>query len=330
MNRFRNSDLKITTNLNTTSPYHPFFLLKNGHFNTIFSSLWRAGRPQPFQRKRISTYDGDFIDIDFLKNKNKRIAILLHGLEGSSQSGYILRHSELLHENGWDIAAINYRGCSGELNLKERVYHSGSTEDIRCLIDSVIDQYDELAIIGFSLGGSFTLRYLGEMGKNISPKIKKAVAVSVPFDMPNCVHHLDTQWDNILYRERFLVSLKSTARLKAAQYPETFTDEKIDAIKTLFDFDNTFTGPINGFKGAADYHEFASCKHLIPDIHFPVLVINALDDPFLPDPDYPTDIPVNPFIQMLTPKYGGHVGFGYFTGRYNWVEMVVGRYLNIE
>lgn len=309
------------------STYHPTSILRNGHFNTIFSALYRKGNPQPFQRKRLTTFDGDFIDIDYLQGGYKRAVVLLHGLEGSTSSGYILRNSELFHTNGWDIAAINYRARSGELNRSERTYHSGCTKDVQSLMDDVLEHYEVIVMIGFSLGGSFALRYAGEMGTAISKKIKTVIAVSVPFDLSKCVRHIDERWDNKLYQQQFLNSLKQTARLKAAQYPEVYTEEKIKAATTLFEFDDLFTAPINGFDGAADYHHYSSSKHLIPDIRIPTLIINALDDPFLPEPEYPSDIAPNQQVRMLTPKYGGHVAFAYFRGGYNWVDGVMYRYI---
>ena len=139
--------------------YTPPFLSKNRHFNTIYSSLFRRIKRIPFKRKRIETTDNDFLDVDLIDNGSKKIVILCHGLEGSSNSKYILATAKLLSKNGYSIAAMNYRFCSGEINRQLITYHSGKTDDLHTVINYVLPNYDAIYLVGFSLGGNLILKY---------------------------------------------------------------------------------------------------------------------------------------------------------------------------
>ena len=191
----------------TESSYKPKTLLKNGHINTIYASLFRkVNLNNSFTRKRIETEDDDFLDIDFLKNENNKIAILCHGLEGSSSSKYIKGTSNLLSSNGYDIAAMNYRSCSGEINKQLKTYHSGQTDDLNSVINLVLPNYDEIYLIGFSLGGNIILKYIGDGIHKIHPKIKATVGISVPVDLHGSSLEL-SKFKNSIYNKRFLKTL---------------------------------------------------------------------------------------------------------------------------
>ena len=160
--------------------YQPSFLLKSGHFNTIYPTLFRKQEALPFLRKRINTPDDDFLDLDLLQNKNKRVAVLCHGLEGSSSSKYIVGIASLLHQNNWDVVAMNYRSCGEEMNKQARVYHSGATDDLQTVINFIEKDYDEIALVGFSLGGNLSLVYAGQQGEHINAKIKAVATAATP------------------------------------------------------------------------------------------------------------------------------------------------------
>ena len=308
------------------SDYNPPFVFKNRHFNTIYSSLFRKTKPVKFKRKRIETPDEDFLDIDFIENQSKKIAILCHGLEGSSDSKYIQATAKLLELNGYSIAAMNYRFCSGEINRQLTTYHSGKTDDLHTVINYVLPNYDKIYLVGFSLGGNLILKYNGDGLFSLSPKIKANVAVSVPIDLKGSSIELQ-RGENFLYNWRFLRTLSKKMHLKHQQFPNNFNIKSLKFVKKLTDFDEYFTSKINGFKNAQDYYLKASSKQFIPNILKPTLLINAIDDPFLSQSCFPVkEANESSNFYLMTPRYGGHVGF-ISKGNFYWSEYEILNFL---
>lgn len=307
--------------------YNPTLLFKLGHLNTMYPTLFRDVGPIPYVRTLIPTPDHDELHIDVLQKKYKRMAILCHGLEGSSSSTYIQGLSQYLHHKKWDIAAVNYRTCGGIMNKTAKLYHGGATYDVDTIVDYFKDDYDEIALIGFSLGGNLSLVYVGDKGENLDPRIKALVAISVPTNLIATSKEIAKK-SNFIYQRRFLKSLKEKVKIKAQDYPDIYNVSLLKEIKTLYDFDDVFTGPIGGFKNALDYYTQCRSDKRIPLLKIPTLIINAKDDPFLPIESYPyTQVEKNKNVQMLTPKYGGHVGFVQKNKKHYWSEKTIGDYL---
>ena len=307
--------------------YSPPFPFKNKHLNTICSSLFRKVEPVMFKRKRIETSDDDFLDIDFLENGNKKIVILCHGLEGSSDSKYIQAAAKLLSLNGYSIAAMNYRFCSGEINRQLITYHSGKTDDLNTVINYVLPNYESIYLVGFSLGGNLVLKYNGDGLFDLDSKIKANVAVSVPVDLKGSSISLK-QKENLLYKWRFLRTLSKKMHLKHKQYPKELDLKYLKNVKNLTDFDEYFTSKINGFKDANDYYFKASSRQFIPNISKPTLLINAEDDPFLSKSCFPiNEAKKSKFFHLMTPRYGGHVGF-ISKGDFYWSEYEILNFIN--
>jgi uncharacterized protein len=173
--------------IHSTTLRSPFWL-PDGHFQSIYPSLFRK-IALPYVRERITTPDDDFLDLDWLcaDGLNHRLVILSHGLEGSSTRQYVTGMARLMSENNYDVLAWNYRSCSEELNRQARFYHSGETTDLQLVINHAIAKgYTDICLMGFSLGGNLTLKYVGEQGAGINPVIKKAVVFSVPMDLAAC------------------------------------------------------------------------------------------------------------------------------------------------
>ena len=306
----------------TETNYKPPFPFKNRHFNTIYSSLFRKKKSLTFQRKRIETPDNDFLDIDLIENQSKKIVVLCHGLEGSSSSKYIMATAALLSENGYAVAAMNYRFCSGEINRQLITYHSGRTEDLQTVINTLLPDYDELYLVGFSLGGNLVLKYNGDGIFPLDPKIKASVAVSVPIDLYGSAIELQLR-QNQLYTWRFLWTLSKKIRLKHQQYPKEVNLELLKKVKKLIDFDEYYTSQLNDFNDARDYYAKASSKQFLSSIKNPTLLINALDDPFLSASCFPYDeAKKNPHFHLMCPQYGGHVGF-ISKGSCYWSELQI-------
>ena len=293
------------------SDYKPSFLFKNRHFNTIFRPFFAFGSMK-YARERLELEDGDFLDLDFSKVGSNTIAIALHGLEGSSDSKYIVSISKYLNRQKIDVVAMNHRGCSGEPNRLLQSYHSGHTDDLNSVIQYLKKEYNykNIVIVGYSLGGNMTLKYLGEQEGLMDNTVKCGIAISVPCDLTSSSVELQKP-ENKMYMNKFMQTLKPKTLQKMKQFPNSFlTKEAIMAAKNFYDFDNLYTAPAHGFKNAEDYWEKCSCKPYLSKIKTPGLLINALDDTFLSDKCYPTEIAEkNTSFFLETPKFGGHVGF---------------------
>ena len=301
------------------SPYSPPPLLFNRHLETIYPALLRKVEFHSPVRERIVTPDDDFLDIDWYKQGSSRCVIISHGLEGNSSRAYVVGMAKALYSTGADVAAWNYRGCSGEINRQLRFYHSGATDDLDSIVQHAAKQYETLLLIGFSLGGNLTLKYLGE-GK-VHPSVKKAVVFSAPINLYTSCLEISKP-SNWIYTKRFLLSLTKKVRSKASVRNDLNID-KLTNVKSLLEFDDLFTGPIHGFQGAIDYYTRCSAIHFIDNITIPTLVVNALNDPFLSEDCYPSDrFAGHPHVTFEFPERGGHVGFSLFNrqGMY-WSEM---------
>jgi len=295
-----------------SSNYNPPFLFKNGHFSTIYAGIWRKIADFEQKRERIDLPDGDFLDLDwsFSNSTSHKVVILIHGLEGNAQRAYIAGSAKQLNQNGYDICAINLRTCSGEQNRLYRSYHSGATEDLEAVINSILDNqnYSEIFIKGFSLGGNLTLKYLGE-DRNIPKEIKAAMAVSVPCSLySSCKELLKSK--NIPYALRFKKNLVNKLKEKQKHFPEKISDDDIKNVITLKDFDDIYTSRAHGFKDALDYYEQCSCLQFLPSIKVPALLLNAQNDSFLGPECYPKkEAKQNPSLYLEISKHGGHVGY---------------------
>jgi len=314
-------------------PYRPPRLLAGGHLQTVYPTLFRRVRNVAYRRERMETDDGDFIDLDWALTGTspRRVAILSHGLEGHTHRAYILGMARALVQSGWDVLAWNQRGCSGEPNRTFRFYHNGVTDDLQRVIDHAggTGRYDEAALVGFSLGGNLTLLHLGRQGRGIDPLVRRAVVFSVPCDLAASAGEIARR-RNRIYLNRFLVDLRVKIRWKMAQFPGRIDDDGYERIRDFRDFDDRYTAPVHGFRDAEDYWTQCSSKPHLPGIAVPTLIVNALNDPFLPPACLPmAEADANPMITLLTPASGGHVGFISFNGdgRY-WSEEAAAAFLD--
>ncbi len=289
----------------------PFFLF-NAHFETIFPSQFRSVKLTPYQRERIDTPDNDFLDLDWLKQDSKKLVIISHGLEGDTTRAYIKGMAKAFFEKGYDVLAWNYRGCSGEINKALRFYHSGATDDLAAVVDHASNKsYDEMNLIGFSLGGNLTLKYLGEE-RTRPERLRKAVTFSVPMDLHTSCTKISKP-SNWVYSRRFLQSLRKKV-LEKSKVMRELDASGLHNARTLQEFDDIFTGPIHGFKNAVDYYTQSSSIKVVANIKIPTLIVNAKNDPFLSPECYPEDLlRDHPSVTFESPERGGHVGFTQFT-----------------
>lgn len=294
------------------SKYKPKLLFRNGHFSTIYSAKFRSPGMLTQRRERMTLADGDFLDLDFsfAKKETPFLAVLLHGLEGNAQRAYMTGQAQILTSSGWDICAVNYRGCSGEVNLVYESYNAGKTDDLHWVIDFLLkkDVYQKIVLIGFSLGGNLLLKYLGERS-SVPKQIIKAVAISTPLDLKASLHAL-TLPHNWIYRTAFLYDLKKKYREKMPYFPELMSSNILNEINSLKSFDDLYTAPAHGFIDANDYYDKNSCLQFLPNITIPVFILNAKNDSFLSSNCYPNSLAeISKNIYLETPNFGGHVGF---------------------
>ena len=293
------------------SDFSPTLPFKNGHFNTMYRPLFTKDICS-YTRKRITTWDADFIDLDFSFVGSKTLVLLIHGLEGSSKSRYIASTSNHLNHKGLDTVCFNLRSCSGEDNLLLSTYHSGKTEDVAFVIEHLLENYnyDNIVLVGFSLGGNLTLKYLGEYQEKLSSKIKGGVAISVPVDITSAEQEMD-KIKNKLYVEIFFKTLKNKILEKAHKFPEyPLNKDKLFKATKFKHLEKLYTVPVFGFESPEDYWKKASSKPYLSKIDRPTLLVNAKDDTFLSPACYPTKAALQSknFYLEIT-DYGGHCGF---------------------
>lgn len=284
--------------------------MRGSHFQTIIPSLFRKVKVPSSKKIRITTPDDDFLDLDFYHQASHRVVIISHGLEGNSKRQYVLGMVSACTQHQWDVIAWNFRSCSGEMNRQVRLYHSGASDDLETVIHFALAKgYKHIHLVGFSMGGNITLKYLGEQSEKTPKEIQSAVTISVPVDLTSSAKKLE-HFQNKIYMIRFLNMLGKKVKEKSVLFPEKISYENYDKIKSFREFDDRYTAPIHGFKHAADYWEKCSSMKVIHKIHIPTLLINAKDDTFLGDECFPIEIAkTSSFLHLEIPTYGGHCGF---------------------
>ena len=293
--------------------YFPPLRFRNYHISTIYAAKFRRVSPVSQTRERVELEDGDFLDLDWsysFYGTSKKVLVILHGLEGNAQRPYILGLAYYFNQNGWDVAALNFRGCSGEINRLYKSYNAGASSDLDLIISHIISKskYQSLALNGFSLGGNLMLKYLGE-GNKLPPQLKAAVAISAPCDLHGSLKKLEEP-KNRIYSGRFVKNLKEQLYLREKHFPENLLKEQILKCKDLFSIDDLYTSKAHGFVNALDYYQKSSALQFIPNIRIPTLLINAKNDSFLSATSSPVTLAEkSSYFYLEMPTHGGHVGF---------------------
>ncbi len=288
------------------SSFKPAWWLYSSHLQTIYPSLLRRVKLGSSRRERLFTADNDFIDVDWFAEDHKPLIVLLHGLTGSSQSGYIKGLQLRLAQEGFRTAALNFRGCSGELNHRARSYHSGETADLDYLYTTLRkrEPTTPMAMIGFSLGGNVLLKWLGETSNATS--LFAAVAVSVPLELSICATTLDKGFAR-LYRYRLLSELKQFIAAKRIYLEQLgFIDQAhkiaelgdISKVKSFWQYDDRVVAKLHQFKDVHDYYQQSSSRQFLTLVKVPTLVIQAIDDPFMTPEVLPSHEQLSDAVQL--------------------------------
>lgn len=292
--------------------YSPPPFLFNGHLQTIYPTLFRAVKAPASTHERIVTPDEDFLDLYTSSNGSTRCVIISHGLEGDADRQYMTGMANACLANGFDAIRWNFRGCGSEMNKQLRFYHSGASDDLDVVINHALSKgYTEINLIGFSLGGNMTLKYLGEERVR-TPALQRAIVISVPMDLLSSCQQLSRR-TNAVYSKRFLKSLAKKIVGKSRTRAD-MDSSYLKSIRTLIDFDNQYTAPLHGFTDAYDYYKRCSALVFVESIAIDTLIINALNDPFLTPACFPVkQLKDHANVQLETPAQGGHVGFAQFS-----------------
>ncbi|WCM87970.1 YheT family hydrolase [Acidovorax sp. NCPPB 3576] len=309
--------------------------LPGGHLQTIWPAL--ASRrvlaaPPAYRRERWTAPDGDFVDVDFLDpaagagqeaDPGRPLLVLFHGLEGSSRSHYAEAFADVARERGWAYAVPHFRGCSGELNLAPRAYHSGDHEEIAWILARLAQRQADGALgadgtpgprapllaVGVSLGGNALLRWAAEAGASASRSADAVAAVCSPLDLAAGGAAIGRGFNRQVYTRMFLRTMVPKALAKLRQHPGLFDRQALLAARDLYDFDNVFTAPLHGFRDTDDYWRRASAQPLLARIRIPALAVNARNDPFVPASSLPRAGQAGAHVTLWQPAHGGHVGF---------------------
>jgi predicted alpha/beta-fold hydrolase len=298
--------------------------LPGGNLQTIWAALYArrfTGLAPVYRRERWNTPDGDFIDVDFADSVlqgtsagPRPLLVLFHGLEGSSRSHYAEAFAAFAAERGMDFAVPHFRGCSGELNLAPRAYHSGDYEEIDWILRRMRERQalhggGPVLAAGVSLGGNALLRWACEAGDSAHASVAAVASVCAPLDLAAGGEAIGRGFNRLVYTRMFLATMKPKALAKLSQFPGLFDRERLLAARDLYTFDDVFTAPLHGFRNTDDYWARGSSKPHLSAIRVPTLVVNALNDPFIPARSLPGPGEVGRHVTLWQPAHGGHVGF---------------------
>ncbi len=292
--------------------------LPGGNLQTIWAatrSRPHLGAPPRFDRARWDTPDGDFIDVDHLQrpadaSPAAHHLVLFHGLEGSSASQYAQAFASIAQARGWAFSVPHFRGCSGEINLAPRAYHSGDFEEIGWILARLrATTPGPLLVVGISLGGNALLRWAEEAGESAAAIAAAVAAVCAPIDLAAAGRAIDRGFNRQVYARMFLTTMKPRAMARLQRHPGLFDPERLAAARTLYQFDAVFTAPLHGFRDTPDYWARASAKPHLARIRIPALLLNARNDPFVPAASLPTAREAGRHVTLWQPAQGGHVGF---------------------
>jgi predicted alpha/beta-fold hydrolase len=283
-------------------------LLTNSHLNTILPVYLSNSIMPSYQRVRVDTDDGDFIDFDWVNINHTDVptVVLFHGTEGNSSSHYARRLMYYIETIGWRGVVAHFRGCSGEINRNLKFYHAGETEDIKWILNYIRrDNPNPIYACGVSIGGNMLLKYLGEMGGDSN--IDMACAISTPFDLEECSKAVNNGFNKYVYVKHFLNTLLPKMKLYAEKFQSfNYIDKKID---TLDEFNNIYITQITNYQDTFEYYEKCSCRYFLKDIVTPTLILQAQNDPIIPISAWPTEDELSPNIRFVATKSGGHAGF---------------------
>lgn len=293
-----------------------------GHYQTIAPHLMRQFSVD-YRRERIDTPDGDFLDLDWLERTDRRrLVILSHGLEGDSTRVYIAGAANYFARHDWQVLAWNCRSCSGEMNRTRKLYSHGQSEDLETVVNHALatGRFDRIVLVGYSMGGNLTLKYFGTVGEDRPEQVTHGVAFSAPCFIEHSVDSLERR-DNFIYKRKFFQALSMKIIAKEAQFPGLVDLEQLKRVRVWRDFDRAFSARIGGYDDLDEYYAYLSSGNYMAGTTAPVLLVNALNDPIVPEACTPVALGrKHPLITVEQPRRGGHVGFALSGKEWNGMD----------
>ena len=311
----------IRTMIDPGLSFCPPLWLRNGHLMTLVPRYWPrtislAGLPH---ESRLFTTAQETRLLGVCHWQPDRIAastiILVHGLEGSSESAYMRGIAAKAYRIGFNVVRMNQRNCGGTEHLTPTLYNSGLSGDYRAIVKELTqhDGLNRIWLIGYSMGGNLVLKTAGELGRS-EPALAGVAAVCPNIDPTVCARALEEP-RNWIYHRHFVAGLKARLRRKAALFPGKWDLSQLDAVTSISEFDDRYTARDGGYRNGADYYDRAGARHVLDTISVPTLIITAQDDPFIPYSMFTTPaIQRHETIRMVAPRYGGHCGFFHWSG----------------
>jgi uncharacterized protein len=309
--------LRVLVSRSSEYTYTPAWWVPGAHLQTLWGKLVRRAPRLETRVERWTTPDGDEIELHRLDassaSSDTPRLLLLHGLEGTINSAYLLGTLAEARARGWAADALIFRTCNGEMNRARRMYHSGETTDFDFVLRRLVAAHPTQPVVaaGFSLGGNVLLKWLGEQGAAAPSQLVGAAAVSVPYDLERGSRHIERGFARV-YGRHFLRTLRAKARAKLERFPGLFDANTLDRARTLYAFDDSVTAPVHGFRDATDYYSRSSSLNFLSRIRRPTLLLSARNDPFLPCEVLDRVAVVaadNDCLDVEFHELGGHVGF---------------------
>jgi uncharacterized protein len=298
---------------------HPEFvphpLLKNRHAMTLapsliprrFSRIVKEGNERLFdveEGSQVQSFGHWHIDA-----KKRPTLVIMHGLEGSADSHYVLGLTEKAYLNGFNILRVNVRNCGNTLHLCKTLYNSGLSQDAIYILRELHNEgFTKMILVGCSMGGNICLKAAAELGDEAIPYLAGVCALSPALDLGPCVDSLEIGF-NRFYEQNFLRGLKQKLRTKNQQFPDIYDISKIASIKSIRAFDDLYTAPYAGYGTGTNYYKTASALPIADQIRVPTVIIQSKDDPFVPFASFDSPKLQTPFITLISTDYGGHAGF---------------------
>ena len=306
------------------SEYRPLSYLFNRHLQTVAPFFWVKPDNTMYQTEKLELPDGDFLELDWIRGGHNKLMILCHGLEGNSRSHYVQQMAWHFSALGWDILAMNVRGCGREMNRLPVLYHGGSTDDVDAVVSEYSSKYSSVVLVGFSLGANMFLNYAAR--HTTAPSLKAVATFSVPCDLRRSEQQVD-KFIHHFYVQKFLDKLKKKVRKLETRHPGIADVNALDGVKSMQAFTAQFAVPCCGFDSVDDYYSAGSCLNSLAETNLPTLVVNAQNDPFLSGTCYPLDLArTSDYVFLDMPKRGGHSAFP-ITKTESWMPIRVEEFL---
>lgn len=290
-------------------PFVPHRALSNGHLQTVALPFVRPPDAAPGERIEIPVDGGHLVGRLDTQPGARGVALVLHGINGTSAESFVLRMARKLQRKGFDTLRLNLRGAGESMETASGIVHSGLTDDLRAAVDFALARYDKVAMVGFSLGGQILLRAVGEWGSSPPPAMRMAVAISPPIDLVRCSAFAERVSASV-YRWFIVAKLRRRYERLTHMMPAGFTRDRVRGVRTIRHFDEAVIAPLHGFRDANDYYERSSASTVLPHAAVPTAIIHAADDPLVPiGPVIDAQRVASAYVRFILTEGGGHVGF---------------------